>query len=288
MTARTVAARGRMAAVLGALLVAALALPGVARADGEAGIVVQTGDGVQTYCVAFQGDSLSGDAALSAAGLSFRLGGAALCSIGDVGCSPQNCFCECKGGADCTYWAFFEKPAGTAAFIYSTNSIVGSRLRDGDMQAWKWGEGQPNNAPQPVNIDFASVCPARFQPTATPTQPPPTATPVSPPTAAGGASPTATTASGETPATDAGASPSVTVTVTQNPFTPLPTGAPSVSVTITQPSLSPTAGVPATGESSGDEDGGSNATRLAAFAVVAAALVGAVGGAAWWRRRHGA
>lgn len=297
MTARRFAPRGRFVSVVAAVLAAAIALPGIARADGEAGIVIQNGDNVTTYCVAFQGDSISGDAALSAAGLSFGLvRGGALCSINDVGCfdagSFQDCFCQCKGGADCTYWAFFEKPAGAASFLYSNNAVTGSRLRDGDMQAWKWGQGQPNAAPQPVNVDFANVCPARFQPTATPTQPPPTAAPTSPPptATAGAATPsgTAITPGDPTPTTDA-ASPSVTVTVTQNPFTPLPTGAPSVSVTIAQASPSPSAGVPDTGAPGGaDDDGGSNAGTLAAFGVVAAALVGAVGGAAWWRRRHGA
>ena len=42
-----------------------------ARADGEAGLVIQDGDVVTTFCVSFQGDGIRGDALLGAAGHTF-------------------------------------------------------------------------------------------------------------------------------------------------------------------------------------------------------------------------
>lgn len=146
-------------AVLGALV------PMAALADGEAGIVIQIGDEVQTHCVAFDGESITGDEALRAAGHTFeQFGGATrtLCAIDDVGCfdpsSYRSCFCECPGGPDCTYWAFFERPYGSDRWTYSPKAFHDAELRDGDMHAYKWGEGGPNSAPAPIEITFEEVC----------------------------------------------------------------------------------------------------------------------------------
>ncbi|MGE5594688.1 MAG: hypothetical protein ACM3S1_01485, partial [Hyphomicrobiales bacterium] len=158
--------------LLAALL--ALAIPALARADGETGIVIQNGDNVTTYCVAFQGDSIDGYSALQAAGLDVDLvQGGALCAIDGFGCpdagNQKDCFCECRDLSKCTYWAYFTKDAGTSSWIYSNAPVTATNLHDGDMEALKWGPGSGGSAPAPVNVDFATVCPARFQPTATPT-----------------------------------------------------------------------------------------------------------------------
>lgn len=155
------------AARIAAAVVAMLAglVPMAALADGAAGIVIQIGDEIETHCVAFEGDSITGEEALRAAGHTFeQFGGAsrALCAIDDIGCfdagSMSQCFCQCPGGPNCTYWAFFVRPYGEDRWTYSPIAFNDARLRDGDMHAYKWGEGGPNSAPAPVDMTFEEVC----------------------------------------------------------------------------------------------------------------------------------
>ncbi|WP_416223930.1 hypothetical protein, partial [Tepidiforma sp.] len=143
----------------------ALALAGVARADGEAGLVIQDGETVTTYCVPFQGDSISGEQLLASAGLPIeKFGGGSgvvVCAIGATGCfdpsSFDSCFCQCKGN-DCTYWAFFTRQYGKN-WVYSSLGVALARARDGELHAWKWGKGGPSSAPAPSNdITFEQVC----------------------------------------------------------------------------------------------------------------------------------
>ena len=150
--------------VLAALL-AAFGVVTVARADGEAGLVIQNGDSVETYCVAFGGDGISGEDLLRAAGKSIeQFGGAArtLCAIDDVGCfdssSFGSCFCQCESGSgDCTYWAFFTQQYG-ASWVYSALAFNFTQAGDGDVHGWKWGAGSPSNAPVPSPITFEAIC----------------------------------------------------------------------------------------------------------------------------------
>ena len=160
-----------------ALALLTLMVPLLARADGEAGIVIQNGDAVTTHCVAFEGESITGEQALRASGHmveQFGGGSRTLCAIDDVGCfdpsSFNTCFCQCPGGPGCTYWAFFTKPSGQEQWSYSTLAFNTAELRQGDMQAYKWGEGSPNSAPAPVDISFAEVCGGAKSATGSPQQ----------------------------------------------------------------------------------------------------------------------
>ena len=117
---------------------ASLGVLSVAHADGEAGLVIQEGDVVTTYCVAFTGDSISGDQLLKQAGHTFDAygggSGLAVCSIDGKGCNDagsfSSCFCQCQGG-DCTYWAFFTRAHGRG-WVYSALAFNLLKAKDGD------------------------------------------------------------------------------------------------------------------------------------------------------------
>jgi hypothetical protein len=285
----------RRTLVLAAVAVFALGAA-AARADGEVGLVIQNGDQVQTYCVAYTGDSISGDALLRAAGLSIeQFGGSArtLCAIDTVGCfnpsSFDSCFCQCSGGGNCTYWAFFTQRYG-GSWIYSSLAFNLTRAKDGELHGWKWGRGGQQSAPAPAATTFDAVCGgppaglATATPTATRTPPPATPTPTAAATASAAASNPTPSAPPSTPA----AAPSIATSTTASatPFTALrtataPAATPSLEATMTAtPRASASPAPPATG--AGD-DGGS-ATGVIAFAGVAAAVV-AAGAAVILRRR---
>ena len=133
----------------------------VAAADGEAGLVVDSGEGgVETYCVAFEGDSIRGDELLEAAGVSITSVGGLVCALDGAGCpdaaDTRDCLCQCQG-SECTYWAYFTQDYGQS-WVYSSLGFTGQAARDGDMQAWKWGPGGPSSAPAPAAITFEDVC----------------------------------------------------------------------------------------------------------------------------------
>lgn len=283
-------------------MVAALVPLRAVHADGEAGLVIQQGSDVETFCIAFEGDSISGEALLRAAGRSFgQFGGSArvLCSLDGVGCddasSFESCFCQCEAGSgSCTYWAFFTQRYG-AAWAYSTVGFNLSRARDGDLHGWKWGAGGPQSAPAPLPMTFEDVCghpPSGGAPPATATTPPP-------PTAATGETPapSATASAGAPPGSPSTPGPSASPTATgaaspvaspqpSRPSAAGPTLAPSVTLTIGRPpspspSLSPAVSSPVT-----PDGGGSSTARVVSFASVAGVLLVALAAAIVWRRRR--
>ena len=267
-----------------AALSAGLLTVSVARADGEAGLVIDYGDGrVDTYCVAFEGDSISGEDLLERAGVAVDDKGGLVCTIGGTGCPPSDCLCRCRsGGSDCTYWAFFTQRYG-ASWVYSALGYRLQRATDGDLHAWAWGPGGPASAPAPASMTFEQVCGhppgmIRQAPTGTPIA---TVTPL----------PTST----PTPSSPGEPSPSPTAEQLENPTqASAPTEATTWGISPT-PARVPTATSPA-GESSatpvtssavGNTDGGADKASLAAFAGLAGLLAVALGAAVVWRRRHG-
>jgi hypothetical protein len=251
----------------------AVAFATAARADGEAGLVVQHGDGtIDTYCVPFAGDSLSGDRLLARANVAFEQFNGLVCSVGAnpnegsrSASSFDSCTSKCSGGSSCTYWAFFTQKYGQS-WVYSALGFLLQSSRDGDMQGWKWGPGGPNSAPAPRSLTFETVC--GHAPRGGAVQPP---APTTQPTADGStahqpAPPLASPASGS-----AGAeAPPATGTVAQgagagtSPTTPEPAGAAAAA------------------------DRSSDSGALIAFLAVAGALALAIVAALTWRRRHGA
>lgn len=156
--------RGLFAATVLAMALLAAFAPFAAQADGEAGLVIQNGDQVETYCVPFAGDGISGEQLLTETGhdvVQFGGGARTLCAIDDVGCfnpsSFDGCFCQCTGG-DCVYWAFFTKKYGSSGFVYSTAAFNNTKAADGDVHGWKWGVGNRSSAPAPQDISFEQIC----------------------------------------------------------------------------------------------------------------------------------
>ena len=270
--------RGALAMFAGA--VAALTLGfSAASADGEVGVVIQIGSGVETYCVAYTGESVTGEQALGLAGKSLEqfggTGGRTVCAIDDVGCDDastfSSCFCECQG-RECTYWAFFTREYG-ANWVYSTLAFNLLKATDGDVHGWKWGTGGPSSAPSPADVTFEQICghaPASTLPP-TPTSVPPTAIA----TVATAAPASATPAISRTPTAGAVAT-AVTVGIATRTATPA-----TVDVTIAN-----TPEAPPTGADANDEAGGNG--ELIAAGVIGGALIAAIGGAAVWRSRRGA
>lgn len=281
-------APSRLLAIAFSSVLALVAL-GVARADGEAGLVIQYGNGsIDTYCVPFTGDSITGKDLLKRVNIPTEDYGGLVCAVGaneTDGCFDANsfdsCTCKCSGSnaATCTYWAYFTASYGKP-WVYSALGYSQQKSRDGDLQAWRWGRGGPNSAPAPPAISFESVCGhAPRGGAAQATAQPPTQTSQPVPTAAAGAASASPDASPALTAT-------VSLTATAAPSTgPAATAAPSVSITITSHGTA-TATPPASIPASAKQDSG-GAGGLILFSAVAAALVAAIGAALVWRRAHG-
>lgn len=269
-----------------AALVAAFAVAGVARADGEAGLVIQNGDQVTTYCIAFTGDGITGQEMLKKAGISIEAygggSGLAVCALGATGCSDSSsfssCFCQCQGG-DCTYWAFFTRQSGKN-WVYSSLAFNLLKAKDGDVHGWKWGRGGPNSAPAPQDITFNQICGHDPRGGVAPT---PTLVPT-----ASSAPPPAVTAGGTAAGLGPTAAPSVSpappdqTAVTQGTTVSVPT----VTVTIARATdaAAATPGVPQAGKAEEPGSRGSNGTYIA-FGAIAFVLLG--GAAFGLLRRRG-
>lgn len=282
--------RVRLAMLAGAFALGLLSPLAPARADGgEAGLVIQNGDRVDTYCVPFSGDSITGAELLAKVNIPVVQWSGLVCAVGNEGSSP-GCFhpssfdtCVCQSfPPESTYWAFFSQKYG-GQWVYSASGFLSAKARDGDMQAWKWGKGSPNSAPPPVAITFEQVCghaPRGGQAAATE---PPGPTQASPPAAATAQiSPTLSQPSGGETAAPAQPSPAVAASIAA---TSTPGAAqPAALVTIqSHGTATATPQPPGTGVA---KDGGSDASGLIAFGAIAAVLLGAIGGALVWRR-HG-
>jgi len=278
----------RLAALVVAILAGAAWLPIGARADGEAGLVVEEGGIATTYCIAFSGDGITGEEMLRRAGYTIeQFGGSGartLCAIGETGCkdasSFNSCFCQCQG-ANCVYWAFFTREYGKA-WVYSVLAFNLLKADDGDVHGWKWGAGAPNSAPAPAEITFEQICghaprggaAATATPGETATMPASTLIP---------ASATAVTSAmpGETAsppiAASTAAPPTVVVTLSAT--------AAGQGVTVVQGSTPAAGDTPADGDE-GDGGGGIPGSVLA-FGALATAMLAAIAAALIWRGRNG-
>jgi hypothetical protein len=177
-----------------------LALPSYLRAEPAttnlAGVVVDLGGGqVQTYCIAFAEEQISGFVALQRTGLPIAVDvsgmGAAVCQIGQTGCPSTNCFCQCPGGSTCNYWSYWHLASGN--WQYAQGGASTYMVRHGMVDGWVWGAGGSGNASPPVSTSFEQVCAAQLPATATPTSVP-TATPLPTATATPTVLPTSTAA----------------------------------------------------------------------------------------------
>jgi hypothetical protein len=162
---------------------AAGSAPACAASGGgpHAGLVVGTGSQTLTYCVAMDGDTVSGihliELASAQYGLQYRLGygGQAVCQLDGIGPDGDDCF------ADYPYfWGYWHGDGGTG-WTWASTGAGSARVGDGDMDGWTWGTGMSGDTHQaPPHLSFDDVCSAETTPP--PTTPPPTTPPTTPPT----------------------------------------------------------------------------------------------------------
>jgi hypothetical protein len=147
--------------------------------ENRAGLVVQgPDDTTQTYCISFEGDTISGLDLLIKSGLPLKVEayggmGAEVCQIGATGCDYPNQACACQSyGPNGVYWSYHHlqdnkwKASITGAGSY--------QVHPGDVEGWAWSDGAP-----PKVYTFSQLCPAA-EPPPSPTQPEPSATAVPP------------------------------------------------------------------------------------------------------------
>ncbi len=211
--------------------------PGLADEPNQAGLVVQFDEGrVETLCLEFEGDEISGNELLVDSGLDMVVDtttmGVRVCQIEGQGCVPpgEHCFCQCMGigSSGCAYWNYFYRDPGAEGWTYSNLGAALRRVQPGSVEAWVWGDGR---TPPSDDLTFAAIC-------GLPT-PPPTATaaaspslPSSPTPIPPEAKPTAAQIPTRTPepAPSPTASPPTAPTPTSTP-TPTPTPETTPSLT---------------------------------------------------------
>jgi hypothetical protein len=82
--------------------------------------------------------------------------GAAICAIDREGCEARNCFCSSPPN----YWSYWKLIDGE--WTYSQRGANSIEVRDGAVEGWTWGPGNP-----PPVIAFADVCAQQVTPTDT-------------------------------------------------------------------------------------------------------------------------
>jgi hypothetical protein len=220
---------------------------------------------IESRCIAFSGDTITGAELLRESGLPIVFAnfggalGAGVCRIDDVGCrDPGNCFCQCQG-ADCAFWSYF-KLDGTV-WRYENLGPANHRLHDGDTDAWVWGSGHagPGDAPPP--------CP-QSKPSPTPAPPPNT-------------QPPARDGSSGAPGSDATRAPAVVgestpVSTTASTQAPVATTTPAAQLRAAQTASAPNAqGLSKEGSTNGPGSGVPGG--LIAFGAVAGVLAAGIG-----------
>lgn len=301
------------------LLVLLLPAQTQGQTTNRAGIVVKFSDGrVQTSCVSFQTESISGLDLLQRTGLDVIAqssgGSAAVCKIGGDGCAfpAEPCFCKFGGGQQGQYWAYWR--LNGSAWQYSAQGASSIRVTNGDVDGWAYGTGNVQSGAAPPVTPFDQICPA-VQPEPVQPEPEPTAKPAPEPTAQPAPEPTVRPTIAPT------ARPTIAPTAqpTTKPTAPIvaqaPTNTPEPSTTtptIEQPTATATITPTATAQPTSTDQPTPNATATSAatptsaptptptatpespgaslgsyaiFGVMLAGLLGAIGVAQWRRRR---
>ena len=277
------AATGSCRAVSGA--------PAASGGPQRATVVVDTGSGpVWSACISFAG-AISGVQALELAeaqipGLApvydvYAGEGRAVCRLRGVGNDPPDCL-----GKTVDYWGYFRNGR------YSSAGAGAVTVRDGDVEAWRWGSSGATPRPATQGYEAAAYVapPTTAPPTTRPTPPPTTAAPpvggppatvaTTAPQAGQPADPGPSTTTTSAPAAGAGPSGSSTTVVRAG-------GPPSTIRQEAARGREPRAQASGDGElaaapgspggpSLADDDASSNAGSVVAFAAALAA-VGAAG-----------
>lgn len=180
---------GKQIALLSLLLMSLLSGLVLAEEPNRAGLVILFGDGrVETRCVTFEGEQISGADLLAQSGLEVVVDtssglGISVCQIEGEGCAypTESCFCQCMGRSNrCTYWNYFYREAGETAWTYSALGAALRKVRPGSVEAWVWGDG---HTPPAESLTFEAICappPATVTATSEPTLAVPTSVAATP------------------------------------------------------------------------------------------------------------
>jgi hypothetical protein len=174
------------------VLLLVLGLPGSASAGdpNQVALVIQFDqDRVETRCIAFEGDTITGQEMLARSGLDVVIDatrgmGITVCRVEGVGCDfpAEHCFCQCMGGGPCAYWNYFYRDPDSEGWVYSPLGAALRKATPGSVEAWVWGDG---HTPPADDLTFDALCavPTPTAPTPTPqlaTQMPASPTPIIP------------------------------------------------------------------------------------------------------------
>lgn len=128
----------------------------------HAALVVNTGSGVATYCVALGAPSITGIQLVEQAGrqfgMTYRLGfgGQAVCMLNGVGGPSGD---DCLTGQT-SYWGFWVGD-GSGGWTWSSTGGASATVHDGDVQGWAWGVGIDGTThPRPPATLLTDVCKA--------------------------------------------------------------------------------------------------------------------------------
>ena len=158
------------------------AAPACAAATGpHAALVIDTGTGAHSFCVALDAASVSGIHLIELAGAQdhlaygFGSGGQAVCRLAGVGPQGDDCFADYPD-----YWGYWHGD-GRGGWTWSSSGAASTQVGDGALDAWVWGSGDSGAThPKPPSLGIDDVCvPA----TATPAAPPPATRSTPPPPA---------------------------------------------------------------------------------------------------------
>jgi hypothetical protein len=143
-----------------------------AQASGapHAALVVGTGSGTTTYCVALDATTVTGihliQLAGSQYGLRYRLGfgGQAVCQLSGVGPSGGDCFADYPD-----FWGYWHGD-GQGSWAWAGSGAASASIGSGDMDGWVWGSGDSGAThASPPELAFDDVCDDRpSSPTPTP------------------------------------------------------------------------------------------------------------------------
>ena len=187
-------------AVLTASLVGAIAGGGAgavpAQRPNRAVVVVDSGAGTVVEGIEFTSESISGLEALQMAGMSPVVWaspgeGGAVCALRGVGCAADNRCLTCQAP---NYWVYHRAPAGSGGYSYSQVGAGATRVRDGDVEGWRWGTGA---APADHSVDSVFGAPPPPPPPAAPGGAPSGGGSAASGTSSGGGGPGAPGASGD-------------------------------------------------------------------------------------------
>jgi hypothetical protein len=139
-------------------------------ADGpRAGLVIDTGARVLTYCVRLDGTQVSGihliELAAAQDGLdyAFGFGGAAVCRLAGVGVDGGDCF-----AAFPEFWGYWHGD-GHGGWAWAPTGASAYRVADGGLEGWSWGSGaSAATHAAPPTTAIGDVCVATPDPSPAP------------------------------------------------------------------------------------------------------------------------